>query len=120
MQNLVKYLKKEEELEQQQKRRKPKLIQLPDPTIFTISSPSAWQKTSLHSPDIVSLEVSFQGNQSSEYRYKGSLPVECLAFPSQRSVLNLSSPQLAADDEDCVNRVQNIRCTTQWQWEISG
>ena len=61
MQNLVKYLKKEEELEQQ-KKKKPKLIQLPDPTIFTISSPSAWQKTNLHSPDIVPIEVNFQGN----------------------------------------------------------
>ena len=59
MQNFVKYLKKEEDLEQQKK--KAKVIKLADPTVFTISSPSAWQKPKLSSPDIVPAEVSFPG-----------------------------------------------------------
>jgi len=34
--------------------KKAKVIKLADPTVFTISSPSAWQKPKLSSPDIVS------------------------------------------------------------------
>ena len=60
MQNFVKHLKKEEE-EQQQQKKKPRLIKLPDPTVFTISSPSAWQKRNLSSPPIFPVELSFQG-----------------------------------------------------------
>jgi len=47
--NLVKLLKEEEEIES---RRKPKIVKLADPTIFTITSPSSWQKNKLKSPDI--------------------------------------------------------------------
>ena len=63
MQNFVKHLKKEDEEEQQeeQKKKKPRLIKLPDPTVFTISSPSAWQKRNLSSPEIFSVELCFQG-----------------------------------------------------------
>ena len=62
MQNFVKHLKKEEEEEEEkQKKKKPRLIKLPDPTVFTISSPSAWQKRNLSSPEIFPVELSFQG-----------------------------------------------------------
>ena len=62
MQGFVKYLKKEEEETQQQEmKKKPRLIKLPDPTVFTISSPSAWQKRNLSSPHIFRVELSFQG-----------------------------------------------------------
>ena len=63
IQNVVKLLKKEddEEHQQLQKKKKPRLIKLPDPTVFTISSPSAWQKRNLASPPIFPAELSFQG-----------------------------------------------------------
>ena len=54
IQNLIKLLKEEEEAEA---RRKPKIVKLADPTIFTITSPSAWQKQKLKSPDISFIEV---------------------------------------------------------------
>merc|ERR1719483_1610510 len=52
--SLVKLLKEEEEVEA---KRKPKIIKLADPTIFTITSPSCWQKNKLSSPDIALAEV---------------------------------------------------------------
>ena len=52
--NLIKLLKEEEEAEA---RRKPKIIKLADPTVFTITSPSAWLKQKLKSPDISIIEV---------------------------------------------------------------
>ena len=62
MQNFVKHLKKEEEEEEErEQKKKPRLIKLPDPTVFTISSPSAWQKRNLSSPEIFPVELSFQG-----------------------------------------------------------
>ena len=62
MQNFVKHLKKEEEEEKErEQKKKPRLIKLPDPTVFTISSPSAWQKRNLSSPEIFPVELSFQG-----------------------------------------------------------
>ena len=55
IEHLVKLLEEEEEAEA---KKKPKIIKLPDPTIFTITSPSAWQKNKLKSPDICLPEVS--------------------------------------------------------------
>ena len=52
--SLVKLLKEEEEAEA---RRKPKIVKLADPTIFTITSPSSWQKNKLKSPDIPGIKV---------------------------------------------------------------
>jgi len=51
MRNLVKFLKEDEDNVLKKKRR----VKLPDPTIFTITSPSAWQKNQLKCPcvDIV-------------------------------------------------------------------
>ena len=49
IENLVQLLEQEEEAE---RRKRPKIIKLPDPTIFTITSPSQWQRNNLKSPDI--------------------------------------------------------------------
>ena len=39
VQGLIKLLKEEEEIEAKKKPKKPKILKLPDPTIFTITSP---------------------------------------------------------------------------------
>ena len=44
IENLVTLLEEEEAAEA---KKRPKIIKLPDPTIFTITSPSAWQKNKL-------------------------------------------------------------------------
>ena len=49
IENLVQLLEQEEEAEA---RKRPKIIKLPDPTIFTITSPSQWTRNNLRSPDI--------------------------------------------------------------------
>ena len=54
MEHLVQLLEEEEEAEA---KKKPKIIKLADPTIFTITSPSSWQKNKLKSPDICLPEV---------------------------------------------------------------
>ena len=51
IEGLVSLLEEEEAAEA---RRRPKIIKLPDPTIYTITSPSQWQRNKLKSPDIES------------------------------------------------------------------
>ena len=49
IENLITLLVEEEAAEA---RKRPKIVKLPDPTIFTITSPSQWQRNKLRSPDI--------------------------------------------------------------------
>ena len=49
MKNLINLLKEEEEAEA---KKKPKIVKLADPTVFTITSPSAWQKNKLQPPEV--------------------------------------------------------------------
>ena len=112
MQNFVKHLKKEEEEEQnkEQEKKKPRVIKLPDPTVFTISSPSAWQKRNLSSPPIFPVELRFQGIRKwSQINEMISVGAECEQSATARCDLALSPPQLATEDEDCVNKLQQIR-----------
>ena len=51
IENLVQLLEQEEEAEA---KKRAKIIKLPDPTIFTITSPSQWTRNNLRSPDISS------------------------------------------------------------------
>ena len=51
IENLVQLLEQEEEAEA---KKRPKIVKLPDPTIFTITSPSQWTRNNLRSPDISS------------------------------------------------------------------
>ena len=48
IENLITLLEEEEAAEA---RKKPKIVKLADPTIFTITSPSQWQRNKLRSRD---------------------------------------------------------------------
>ena len=86
IENLITLLVEEEAAEA---RKRPKIIKLPDPTIFTITSPSQWQRNKLKSPDIEEARI--------------VAPAQTVQPPGDPPDYHLSPPQDVPDCQDVVN-----------------
>ena len=103
IESLVSLLEEEEAAEA---KKRPKIVKLPDPTIFTITSPSQWQRNKLKSPDIESPHI--------------FPPSQQLNLPSSVDTpdLRLHPPQDVPECSDIANQTPRIPIKLFLDFEI--
>ena len=103
IESLVSLLEEEEAAEA---KKRPKIVKLPDPTIFTITSPSQWQRNKLKSPDIESPPI-FQPD-----------PPPILPPSIDTPDLHLNPPQDVPECSDVANKTPRIPIKLFLDFEI--